>query len=70
MPIDKQVKAVADTIMEMDRPARLEAALRAILAEPYGCPFCDSGKLRNPTKGHTDKCGFGLAQAELSVTTQ
>jgi hypothetical protein len=44
----------------------LDGALEEILAEPYGCVFCDSGKLRNPTKGHTTECGFGLAQDELS----
>ena len=62
MPSAKQV---ADTIMEMDRPARLEVALRAILAEPYGCVFCDSGKLRNLAKGHTAECCFGLAQVAI-----
>ncbi len=37
-------------------------ALRAILAEPYGCVFCDSGKLRNPAKPHEADCGFELAR--------
>lgn len=40
----------------------LESALRAILAEPFGCPFCDSGTLRNPAKGHDAACGFYMAQ--------
>jgi hypothetical protein len=48
-------------------------ALELILAEPHGCPFCDSGKLRkpmNPAKGHTADCGFDAAQrvvAKLGV---
>lgn len=46
--------------------ALLRAALEAILQEPYGCPFCNSGKLRNPLKGHTDDCGYALAQAALA----
>lgn len=37
-------------------------ALDAILASPHGCVFCDSGKLRNPAKGHDPKCGFYLAE--------
>ncbi len=44
---------------------RLGAALLAIQAEPYGCPFCDSGKLRNPTKGHTAECGYLKMDAAL-----
>lgn len=44
----------------------MRTALLAILADPHGCPFCDSGKLRNPNKGHTDECGFALAQAALA----
>lgn len=37
-------------------------ALEAILKEPFGCGFCDSGKLRNPKKEHNDDCGFYMAQ--------
>lgn len=47
---------------------RHDAALRAIIADPYGCPFCDSGKLRNPAKGHDSDCGFALADAVLTKT--
>lgn len=46
--------------------AEFEAALRAILADPYGCPFCDSGKLRNPTKEHDEACGYCLAAEALN----
>ncbi len=43
-------------------------ALEAIFAEPYGCRFCDSGKLRtpnNPAKFHDDNCGFWMAYTLL-----
>lgn len=40
----------------------LRAALDAILADPSGCVFCDSGNLRNPDKDHDPKCGFALAK--------
>lgn len=49
--------------------SKAEIALRAILAEPYGCPFCDSGKLRapdNPDKGHRPECGYYLAELALA----
>lgn len=49
------------------REAQLEKALTAILADPYGCVFCDSGKLRNPSKPHTPTCGFALARAIVPV---
>lgn len=45
-------------------PALVEASKR-VLAEPYGCRFCDSGKLRNPTKGHDDDCGFLMLRGAL-----
>jgi len=43
--------------------------LRAIVASPYGCAFCDSGKLRtegNPAKDHDEDCGFARAVAFLA----
>lgn len=49
----------------MDDTAR--NALEAILADPYGCPFCDSGKLRG-TKPHDANCGFKMAQDALAAT--
>jgi len=39
----------------------LRNALKAIMAEPHGCVFCDSGKLRNPNKDHDPACGYALA---------
>jgi hypothetical protein len=48
----------------------LVAALRALLAEPYGCPFCDCGKLRKRVDGrepfHADDCAYLIARAALS----
>lgn len=44
----------------------LLSALKAIVADPYGCRFCDSGKLRtpnNPEKDHDATCGYVLARA-------
>lgn len=43
-------------------------ALRAILADPHGCRFCDYGKLRtpdNPAKGHDANCPWLLAETAL-----
>lgn len=48
------------------RAEKIETALRAILAEPYGCPMCDSGKLRNAAKKHWPNCGYALANAALT----
>lgn len=45
---------------------KLMSALRGLLAEPYGCPFCDSGRLRkpdNPAKDHNDDCPYKIARA-------
>jgi hypothetical protein len=49
------------------RQAELQAALEAILAEPYGCCFCDSGKLRNSDKQHDPACGFAMARKALAI---
>ena len=52
--------------------ADLEAArgaLRGLLAEPYGCPFCDAGKLRTegvPAKDHNTDCPYFVARALLA----
>lgn len=43
----------------------LAEALKALLREPYGCPFCDSGMLRNPRKVHLPDCGYALAATAL-----
>lgn len=49
------------------REIKMRRALEAIIAEPDGCVFCDSGKLRNPDKPHTPDCGFALASEILSL---
>ncbi len=64
---------------EIDANARLIAAapdllegLTALLADPYGCRFCDSGRLRTPNhpgKGHDATCGFVLAHAAIERAT-
>lgn len=46
-------------------PAMFEA-LQALIKEPHGCVFCDSGKLRNPARDHEETCGFAKARAALS----
>jgi hypothetical protein len=48
---------------EIDVRGQLGPALKAILARPDGCVFCDSGTLRNPEKDHDPKCGFAMARA-------
>lgn len=51
-----------------NEPGPAIEALQAIVNNPDGCPFCDSGKLRtpnNPAKGHTETCGFAMAEDVL-----
>ena len=56
------------TSLEMIEYIRtLEHTIRLILAEPYGCVFCDSGKLRNVGKWHKNNCGFYMAGQFLGV---
>lgn len=55
---DDYDRAVLCVLRDFDK---IETAVRAIMAEPHGCVFCDSGKLRNPKKQHDPMCGFGLA---------
>ena len=43
------------------------AAIAGILAEPYGCPMCDSGKLRNPEKSHWPDCPYAIANDVLGL---
>lgn len=56
----------------VQRFEEIEAAGRRILAEPFGCPFCDSGKLRkpdDPAKNHLPDCGFAMMARALPVRT-
>lgn len=43
----------------------LRDALKALLDEPYGCSLCDSGKPRNPAKGHQPDCPYERARSFL-----
>lgn len=49
------------------REIEMRRALEALVAEPHGCVFCDSGKLRNPNKPHAPDCGFDMAQTALAA---
>jgi hypothetical protein len=44
-------------------------AFNELLMDPHGCKFCDSGRLRNPQKEHTDECGFGQIQKIMEDLT-
>lgn len=48
------------------RADALEAVLRAILAEPHGCPQCDSGIPRS-AKQCWPECGYGRARKLLET---
>jgi len=70
---DRSVPNRAKIIPVLPRSARLIAAapalleaLKLILAEPHGCPMCDSGTLRNPDKQHWESCGFARAVAVVA----
>jgi hypothetical protein len=46
----------------------LLAACEAVISNPYGCPFCDSGTLRtpnNPAKDHNPDCPYVLLRAAV-----
>lgn len=71
-PSMHEVERLAKRIADLERElAASRAALLAIKRDPYGCPFCDSGKLRkpnDPNKGHNDDCGYLLLDAALKET--
>jgi len=60
-------RRLVQVLEEFDRTQvkPLEDALKAILADPTGCAFCDSGRLRSPVKGHDRECGFRMAEEVL-----
>lgn len=65
--VKKELDDAARMIVKLQAHAtELRIALQTILAEPYGCPACDSGKLRGP-KPHWDDCGYAKAQTALAV---
>lgn len=49
---------------------KLLAAVKAIFAERWGCPMCDSGVLRNPAKTHWPECSFAQAEAVIAWATR
>lgn len=63
--IDPHGECVAVIDQLSVKNAEMEKAIRQILTEPYGCVFCDSGKLRNPVKHHAINCGFWMAQCAI-----
>lgn len=62
----RTTERVRGSVLPQDEPAVV--ALRAILADPYGCRFCDSGKLRDPHRPHDDSCGYRLAEMVIATT--
>jgi hypothetical protein len=47
------------------RLAELWQVLEVLDANPYGCPMCDSGRLRDSTKQHWPECGHARMRALL-----
>lgn len=52
-------------VVPLHEALRMERVVKAMIAEPYGCAFCDSGKLRNPEKDHDANCAWKLAKEAL-----
>ena len=57
-----------------DRVPTVKDALTAILKEPFGCPFCDSGKSRKGKGSHDvdgnctePDCGYAMARTALAA---
>jgi len=44
----------------------LREILAGILENPFGCPMCDSGKLRTPKVNHWSDCYFYRAEQALA----
>lgn len=48
----------------------MQGALRAFLPHNFGCPYCDSGRLRTPdkpSKDHSDECPWKVASEILKA---
>lgn len=66
-------KGVHDTVQRLinqhvedtARIKQLEESIRGIIKNPYGCPFCDSGVLRNEDRDHWPECSFKIAADSL-----
>ena len=50
--------------------AKFRDALKAILADPYGCPTCDCGTLRDANKQHWDDCPYLIAYKLLILRSK
>lgn len=64
-----RTRLLARVVAGEEAKERFEQAGRAILRDPHGCRFCDSGKLRTPgvpEKDHDPECGFALLRAALT----
>jgi len=59
------VAGISTEALEGGVVKQLIEAAQAVLAEPYGCTLCDSGKPRNLAKGHQPDCGFDRLRAAL-----
>ncbi len=64
-PNERSQKAQEFATAIAARERILLTALRGLLAEPYGCSLCDSGKPRNPAKGHQPDCPYEIARAAI-----
>lgn len=60
---DSELKANAQLIAAAPD---LLAACKSLLSEPFGCPFCDSGRLRNSERIHTLDCAYVLLQNAIA----
>ena len=60
---DAELKANAQLIAAAPD---LLAACKSLLSEPFGCPFCDSGRLRNSERIHTLDCAYVLLQNAIA----
>jgi hypothetical protein len=61
------IKLRAALLKLIEESLATRAVVEALHKEPLGCAFCDSGKLRNPSKGHEPGCGFALADVFMAA---
>jgi hypothetical protein len=75
--LERQAAAVVATLpargLAQAAPDMLEA-LTALLKDPTGCAFCDSGKPRKSVRTgelceHDEACGYVLARAAIAKAT-
>lgn len=58
-------RLTARYLAQQNRADKLQGILEGLLADPYGCTHCDSGKARNEAKGHQPDCLFEAARAAV-----